>query len=108
MLPKRLQSQMIREWFYGLNTSGICYPRGYKVKWWHSEFMVCIPQVYATQEATKWNDDSKFMICIPQVYATQEVTKWNDDSEFMGCIPQVYATQEVTKWSDDKVRVCIP
>ena len=81
MLPKRLQSEMIKQWVYGLYTSGICYPRGYKVKWnWHSEFMVCIPQVYATQEVTKWNDDSEFMVCIPQVYATEEVTKWNDDT----------------------------
>ena len=80
MLPKRLQSEMIKQWVYGLYTSGICYPRGYKVKWWHSEVMVCIPQVYATQEVTKWNDDSEFMVCIPQVYATQEVTKWNGDT----------------------------
>ena len=55
MLPKRLQSEMVTQWVNGLYTSGICYPRGYKVKWWHSEFMVCIPQVYATQEVTKWN-----------------------------------------------------
>jgi len=132
MLPRRLQSEMIKQWVYGLYTSGMCYPRGYKVKWLNSEFMVCIPQVYATQEVTKWNDEthwvyglytsgicyprgykvkwlnSEFMVCIPQVYATQEVTKWNDDSEFMVCIPQVYATEEVTKWNDDTMRVFIP
>ena len=56
MLPKRLQSEMIKQWVNGLYTSGICYPRSYKVKWWHSEFMVCIHQKYATQEVTKWND----------------------------------------------------
>ena len=41
-----------------LFTSGICYPRGYNVKWCNSEFMVCIPQVYATQEVTEWNGDT--------------------------------------------------
>ena len=83
MLPNRLQSEMIKQWVYVLYTSGICYPRGYKVKRWNSEFMVCIPQVpqvYATEEVTKWNGDSEFMVCIPQVYATQEVTKWNGDT----------------------------
>ena len=101
-IPKRLQSEMVTQWVYGLYTSGICYPRGYKVKWtWHSEFMVCIPQVYATQKVTKWNDETHWDyglytsgICYPRGYKV----KWLN-SEFMVCIPQVYATQEVTKWN---------
>ena len=65
MLPKRLQSEMdLTQWVYGLYSSGIYYPRGYKVKWFNSEFMICIPQVYATQEVTKWNDDT-VRDCIP-------------------------------------------
>ena len=136
-------------WVYGLYISGICYPRGFKVKWWntlslwfvylrymlpkrlqsemmkHTEFMVCIPQVYATQEVTKWNDETHWVyglytsgICYPRGY---KVKWWNTLSlwfvylrsmlpkrlqsemmkhtEFMVCIPQVYATQEVTKWN---------
>ena len=148
MLPKRLQSEMVKEWVmdcipqvyatqevtkwngdtvsYGLYTSGICYPRGYKVKWWHSELIDCIPQVYATQEVTKWNGDTVSYglytsgICYPRGY---KVKWWHSElwivylrymlpkrlqSEMvkewvMDCIPQVYATQEVTKWNGDTV-----
>ena len=129
MLPKRLQSEMIKQWVNGLYTSGICYPRGYKVKWWHSELMVCIPQVYATQEVTKWNGDTvnlwfvylRYML--PKRLQSEMVTQWIYglytsgicyprgykvkwlNSEFMVCIPQVYATLEVTKWNGDTVNL---
>ena len=111
MLPKRLQSEMVTQWVYGFYTSGICYPRGYKVKWLDSDFMVCIPQVYATQEVQSemvkhWVYGLyTSSICYPRVYKVkwrQQVydlytsgicypggykVKWTWHSEFMVCIP---------------------
>ena len=82
MLPKRLQSEMVKEWV-----------------------MDCIPQVYATQEVTKWNGDAvsyglytSGIIVLPKRLQSEMVTQW-----VMDCIPQVYATQEVTKWTGDTV-----
>ena len=105
---------------YALYTSGIPYPRGYKMKWWHSELWFVylrytLPKRLQNEMVTQW-----VMVCIPQVYPTQEVTKWNGDTVSYGlytsgigyprgyklngmvtqrvmvCIPQVCATQEVT------------
>ena len=99
MLPKRLQSEMVTQWVYGLYTSGICYPRGYKLKWqqWvHGLYTsgICYPRGYKV----KWQQWVHGLytsgICYSRGY---EVKWWH--SEIMVCIPQVYATQEVTKWS---------
>ena len=104
MLPKRLQSEMIKQWFYGLYTSGICYPRGYKVKWrqWVYGLYtsgICYPRGYKV----KWLN-SEFMVCIPQVYATQEVTKWNGDTVSLwfvyirNMLPKRLQSEMITQW----------
>ena len=108
MLPKRLQSEMVTQWVYGLYTSGICYPRGYKEKWLNSEFLVCIPQVYVTQEVTKWNADTVSSsyglytsgICYPRGYQVKwwhsELKLWFVYLSYM--LPKRLPSERMTQW----------
>ena len=61
MLPKRLQIKLNGDTVsYGLYTSGICYPRGYKLNEMVtvSYALYTSGTVHATQEVTKRNGDS--------------------------------------------------
>ena len=102
MLPKRLQSEMMTQWVYGLYTSGICYPRGYKVKWLNSEFMVCIGYsgiCYPRGYKVKWYNTVSLWFVYLRYMLPKRLQSEMIKHEFMVCIPQVYATQEVTKWN---------
>ena len=116
MLPKRLQSEMVTQWVNRLYTSGICYPRGYKVKWWHSELWIVylrymLPKSSQSELVTQWvNRLYTSGMCYPRGY---KVKWWHSELRIVylrymlpkrlqskmvwqwvkDCIPQVYATQ---------------
>ena len=86
MLPKRLQSEMIKQWVYGK----------------------CIPQVYAIQEVTKWNGDTVSLwfvylrYMLPKRLQSEMVTQWIYGLYTSGiCYPRDYKV----KWLNSEFMV---